>query len=175
MKKSEILEGYLNTAYFGRGAFGVQAASQAYFGKDVEKIDASEGAYLTTLLNGSALYDPYEGDRKANEARSLKKWTSVLNREVEVHKMSRAKADEYIDKGLPDIKPPKKAMDKRGQKGYLIDLANRYLVNNDVLTREQLNRGGYQITTTFDKQKTFRPPGLGQQDLQGEHRPEEAP
>ncbi|MEU3189379.1 transglycosylase domain-containing protein [Streptomyces sp. NPDC006992] len=155
MKKSEILEGYLNTAYFGRGAFGVQAASQAYFGKDVEKIDASEGAYLTTLLNGSALYDPYEGDRKANEARSQKKWASVLNREVEVHKMSRAKADEYIDKGLPDIKPPKKAMDKRGQKGYLIDLANRYLVNNDVLTREQLNRGGYQITTTFDKKKTF--------------------
>ncbi|WP_243274535.1 transglycosylase domain-containing protein, partial [Streptomyces albus] len=155
MDKKDILEGYLNTAYFGRGAFGVQAASQAYFGKDVSKIDASEGAYLTTLLNGAALYDPYEGDQKANEQRSLKKWRSVLRREVEVHMLSESKANELIKQGLPKIKPPKKAMDKRGQKGYLIDLANRYLVNNNVLTREQLNRGGYQITTTFSKKRTF--------------------
>lgn len=155
MDKQEILKQYLNTAYFGRGAFGVQAASQAYFGKDVAKVNASEGAYLTTLLNGAALYDPYEGDRKANEARSLKKWRSVIKREAEVGKMSHAKANALIEKGPPTIKPPKKAMDKRGQKGYLIDLANRYLVNNNVLTREQLNRGGYQITTTFDKKKTF--------------------
>ncbi|MDJ1131668.1 transglycosylase domain-containing protein [Streptomyces iconiensis] len=155
MDKQDILEGYLNTAYFGRGAFGVQAASQAYFGKDVHKINASESAYLTTLLNGAALYDPYEGDRKANEARSLKKWRSVLHREAEVGKMSRSKANEIIKKGPPTVKPPKKAMDKRGQKGYLIDLANRYLVNNNVLSREQLNRGGFQITTTFDKKKTF--------------------
>ncbi|RCG14327.1 penicillin-binding protein [Streptomyces diacarni] len=155
MDKGEILEGYLNTAYFGRGAFGVQAASQAYFGKDVDKIDAAEGAYLTTLLNGAALYDPYEGDQEANRARSLKKWRSVIHREVEIGKMKKSDAKKVLADGLPTIKPPKKAMDKRGQKGYMIDLANRYLVNNDVLTREELNRGGYQITTTFNKKKTL--------------------
>lgn len=52
--KNHILEGYLNTSYFGRNAYGIQAAAQAYYGKDVGKLTTAEGAYLATLLNSPA-------------------------------------------------------------------------------------------------------------------------
>ena len=58
MSKDKILKGYLNTSWFGRGTYGLQRASQAYYGKDVSKLNASEGAFLASLLKGAGLYDP---------------------------------------------------------------------------------------------------------------------
>src|SRR4051812_44769679 len=49
--KSEVLAGYLNLVYLGRGAYGIQAAAQAYFGKDVGKLDPSEAAFLAGLID----------------------------------------------------------------------------------------------------------------------------
>ncbi len=54
MSKDDILEGYLNTSWFGRGCYGIQRAAQAYYGKDVGRLDASEGAFLASLLKGPA-------------------------------------------------------------------------------------------------------------------------
>lgn len=59
--KDQILQGYLNTSYYGRGAYGIQAAAQAYYGKDAEKLDANESAFLATVLKGADLYDPAGG------------------------------------------------------------------------------------------------------------------
>lgn len=56
--KNEILEMYLNVTYFGRGAYGIQAASQAYFGKDVNKLTPAQCAYLVGILKGPENYDP---------------------------------------------------------------------------------------------------------------------
>lgn len=56
-KKDEILAGYLNTSYYGRGAYGIQAAAQAYYGVDVEKLTVSQGAYLASLLQAPSQYD----------------------------------------------------------------------------------------------------------------------
>ncbi|QCC78527.1 transglycosylase domain-containing protein [Nocardioides daphniae] len=61
MSKREILEGYLNTIYFGRGAYGVQAASQAYFGKDVKDINLRQAAVLASVLNSPNALDPANG------------------------------------------------------------------------------------------------------------------
>ncbi len=58
MSKDEILEGYLNTIYFGRGAYGVEAASQAYFGKDIGQITASEAALLAGVIRAPASAEP---------------------------------------------------------------------------------------------------------------------
>ena len=62
MSKDEILERYLNTVYFGRGAYGIQAASQAYFGIDVEELTVADSAYLAGLIRspetGDAERDP---------------------------------------------------------------------------------------------------------------------
>ncbi len=60
--KSEILEGYLNTIYFGRGAYGVQAASKAYFGIPAKKLNASQSAMLAAVLNSPNYLSPDRGD-----------------------------------------------------------------------------------------------------------------
>ncbi|MFE4641113.1 transglycosylase domain-containing protein, partial [Streptomyces sp. NPDC056730] len=58
MEKPAIMEGYLNTSYYGRGAFGIQAAARTYYGKDAVDLNASECALLATLLKGATYYDP---------------------------------------------------------------------------------------------------------------------
>src|SRR5438270_5968351 len=57
--KSVILDDYLNTIYFGRNAYGIQAASRAYFGKSVNRLDAAEGAVLAAVIRAPGLYDPH--------------------------------------------------------------------------------------------------------------------
>ena len=57
MKKDDILAGYLNTVYYGRGASGIQAAAQAYYGVDAKDLDTSQGAYLAALLQAPSQYD----------------------------------------------------------------------------------------------------------------------
>ncbi len=57
--KDQILELYLNTIYFGHGAYGVEAASQVYFGKGVEKLDLAESAMLAGVIKSPGRYSPY--------------------------------------------------------------------------------------------------------------------
>lgn len=73
MSKDKILEGYLNTSWFGRGTYGIQRASQAYYGKDVSKLNVSEAAMLAGLLKGAGLYDPTLS--KANHQRAEARWS----------------------------------------------------------------------------------------------------
>ena len=61
LTKSKILEGYLNTIYFGRGAYGIQAAAQAYFGVDAKDLTVQQGAVLASVLNSPQNFDPAEG------------------------------------------------------------------------------------------------------------------
>jgi penicillin-binding protein 1A len=70
--KEEILEMYFNVTYFGRGAYGVQAASQAYFGKDVNKLTPAQAAYLIGILKGPENYDPDDDyDRAVNRRNTV--------------------------------------------------------------------------------------------------------
>ena len=61
VSKQEILEGYLNTIYFGRGAYGIQAAAQAYFGKSASELDLKESAALASIINNPSHFDPANG------------------------------------------------------------------------------------------------------------------
>ncbi|MCM2578503.1 transglycosylase domain-containing protein [Streptomyces meridianus] len=157
VSKDEILKGYLNTAYYGRGAYGIQAASRAYFNKNSEKLTASESAFLSALLNGPNLYDPAGGVGEAatkdkNLARAKARWSWTLNREVAVGRMKKADRDEIGEK-FPKVLPPRKATEKKGQIGYLTDLADGYVTNKGDITKEQLDRGGFHIYTTFNQKK----------------------
>src|SRR5262249_13069260 len=58
LKKPQILQGSLNTSYFGRGAYGIQAAAQTYFGVDAVDLKPSQCAFLAALLKGPTYYDP---------------------------------------------------------------------------------------------------------------------
>ena len=61
VSKQEILEGYLNTIYFGRGAYGIQAAAQAYFDKSAAELDLKESAALASIINNPSHFDPANG------------------------------------------------------------------------------------------------------------------
>ena len=67
--KDEILENYLNTIYYGRGAYGIQTASKAYFNKDVSKLTPAESAFLASVIRGPSLYDPALGEEQEANAR----------------------------------------------------------------------------------------------------------
>lgn len=157
--KEDILAGYLNTAYYGRGAYGIQAAAQAYYGKDSKKLTPSESAFLASTLNGPNLYDPAGGvgsnaTKEKNLKRAENRWSWTLDREVEIGKMTKQDRDKITK--FPTPKQPKKSTQLKGQIGYLVDLANNYIVNNPEsnITKRQLETGGFRIHTTFDQKKT---------------------
>ena len=77
--KKTILKRYLNTVYFGRGAYGVQAASRVWFGHDVEAVNIGEAAFLAGLLRNPNGADPYRGAAKIKEA--------TRRREVSLNRM----------------------------------------------------------------------------------------
>ena len=73
--KDQILEWYLNTIYFGRGAYGVQAAAQVYFGKPLSRLTVAEGAVLASSIRSPALYDPQTHPEAAKD-----RWRFVAQR-----------------------------------------------------------------------------------------------
>jgi penicillin-binding protein 1A len=85
--KNQILERYLNTIYWGRGAYGVEAAARAYFGKDVGALGAGEAAYLAGIISSPELADPYRNLRVATARRDRS-----LDDLVATHHLSEAAA-----------------------------------------------------------------------------------
>lgn len=69
--KDEILEGYLNTIYYGEGAYGVQAASQFYFGKNASELSLAEAAMLAGIPKGPSIYSPLASMEKASSRQQL--------------------------------------------------------------------------------------------------------
>ncbi|RDG36969.1 transglycosylase domain-containing protein [Streptomyces corynorhini] len=160
MKKPAIMEGYLNTSYYGRGAWGIQAAARTYYGKDAEKLNPSECAFLASLLKGATLYDPagnpgYNPNATAakNTDRAKKRWAWILGEMVKDGHLDAAQRDKYTEFPMP--KPVRQSDDLGGQIGYLVDLAKANFINNNTqgLTVEDLSKGGYEIHTTFNKNK----------------------
>ncbi|MFI9203261.1 transglycosylase domain-containing protein [Streptomyces sp. NPDC053048] len=147
--KQEILQGYLNTSWFGRGAYGIEAAAQAYYGIPAKKLDPSQGAMLAALLKGAELYDP-SGGRK-NHERAVDRWKWILDRQVKAGLMDRAERDKY--RTFPEPRRQSTSTSLGGQTGYLVDVANKYIKQRTLLTDQELARGGYKIHTTFDKKR----------------------
>ncbi|MFD8823919.1 transglycosylase domain-containing protein [Streptomyces sp. NPDC059605] len=150
MSKDKILQEYLNTSWFGRGTYGLQRAAQAYYGKEVTQLDASEGAFLASLLKGASLYDPAVNPR--NRARAVERWRWTLDRMVEIGRLSRAERAKYTT--FPDPKPPHGPSGTSGQNGYLVQLAESYAKRAGHISDARFDLGGYQIYTTFEKPRT---------------------
>ncbi|MFI8183014.1 penicillin-binding protein [Actinacidiphila glaucinigra] len=146
--KEEILEGYLNTSYYGRNAYGIQAAAQAYFGKDADELDAAEGAYLATLLNAPSEYDIVAHPQ--NKAKAEARWDYVLDGMVKEGWLSEG---ERAGLEFPTPHKAKAATGMSGQRGYLLEAVKDYLYSAKILDEETLRSGGYRITTTIDRKK----------------------
>lgn len=152
--KNKILELYLNTVYFGEGAYGIQTASQTYFGKDVKDLSLAEGALLAGLIKAPVNYDPF-----TNADAALKRRNNVLDR---MFKLGFAAGGEVAEaKGSPlGIQEQKDAF--RYPAPYFIDYVTRLIqhssefatLGESVTDRGNLLfRGGLRIHTTLDMNK----------------------
>ncbi|MBO1031956.1 penicillin-binding protein [Tessaracoccus sp. SD287] len=145
--KEQILRDYLNTIYFGRGAYGIQAASRSYFLTDAKNLTIEQSAVLASVLNNPSLFDPSEGE--SNSARLLDRYRYVLDGMLEMGTITQEQhAQAY--KGLPEF--PEIPVNNRyaGPNGHLMKMVRDELLNRG-FTDAQINGGGLQVTTTFDK------------------------
>nr|WP_262504915.1 transglycosylase domain-containing protein [Streptomyces sp. TRM68367] len=156
--KDYILAGYINTSYYGRNAYGIQAAAQAYYDIDAQKLTVEQGAYLAALLQAPSQYDwavASENGKKLVKAR----WNYVLDNMVEEGWLSKSDRDAMT---FPEPRKPKPAAGLDGQKGYLVDAANKELARQLVAegaadsskdAQDLVRRGGWTITLNIDKKK----------------------
>ncbi|MFI1410593.1 transglycosylase domain-containing protein [Streptomyces sp. NPDC020707] len=159
--KEDIMAGYLNSAYYGRGAYGIQAAARTYFDKDAEDLNPSQCAFLAAVLKGATYYDPAGAESidpsatpAANRERAEIRWRWILGEMVKDGHLEESVRAKYPD--FPKLQSPRSNAQLGGQVGYLVDLAKAYIVNNSEktgITEKQLRDGGYEIHTTFDKKK----------------------
>lgn len=144
--KDTILENYLNTIYYGRGAYGIQTASKAYFNKDVSKLNASEGAFLASVIRGPSYYDPGLGaEQKAN---AEQRWNYVMNGMVTEGWLT---PDQRVAQKFPTVVKASKSRSASGPTGYLVDLVKQELKSKLKLTDQDIDKGGYKVVTTIDK------------------------
>ncbi|MFF9352615.1 transglycosylase domain-containing protein [Streptomyces sp. NPDC014734] len=146
--KSDILAGYINTAFYGRGASGIQAAAQAYYGVDAKDLNVSQGAYLASLLQAPSQYD-WATASETGKKLVKDRWNYTLDNMVEMHWLDKAERD---NQKFPVPMKPKPAPGMEGQTGYLVEAANKEL-DKQGLTAEVRQAGGWTFTLNIDKKR----------------------
>ena len=141
--KDEILANYLNTIYFGRGAYGIEAASESYFGKSVKDLSPSEGAALAAIIQSPGNYEP-----ELFKDRLMERWNYVLDGMVEKGWMTQAERDETT---FPRFKKQDKSNQLAGQNGYILEAVKRELTAKG-WSEAEIDGGGLTITTTIKKE-----------------------
>ncbi len=142
--KDDILAAYLNTIYFGRGAYGIAAASSAYFGKPVDQLTVEEGAVLAATIQQPSNLDP-----EFNPEGAQFRWNYVLDGMVAQGKLDQAQRAAMV---YPQWVSSAEA--DTGDK----DSGPNGLIKSQVLSElsaagvsdQDLNKEGLQITTTID-------------------------
>ncbi|MEV6960169.1 transglycosylase domain-containing protein [Streptomyces sp. NPDC051207] len=156
--KDEILAGYINTSYYGRGAYGIQAAAQAYYRSDAENLTVEQGAYLAALLQAPSQYD-WQGASDTGRKLVKARWNYVLDNMVEENWLSSA---DRQGMEFPVPEEPRGAPGMEGQTGYLVNAANSQLerqlvaegaAENLKQAGTMVNSGGWTITLNIDKKK----------------------
>jgi membrane peptidoglycan carboxypeptidase len=150
LSKDDILERYLNIIYFGRGCYGVEAAAQCYFGRSLDKLTPSQAAYLAGIINGPELYD---SGTAAAKAAAKARWTYVLDGMASTGSISqkqRAVAGTVPPKILPRNHQTKQVAGDQTE--YLLGMV-REEAKQYGISEQELQRGGYRISTTFDPDK----------------------
>lgn len=147
--KPEILEKYLNTVYFGRGAYGIQAAAIAYFGKnDVTELDLKESAYLAGLIRTPSTGDVFNDPETAYYLR-----TSVLRNMVKDGSISQEQADEAeatrIEQYVFTPEPADTTFTNVSNGAeYFVEYVRQRLVA--AYGEDRVLRGGLRVHTTLD-------------------------
>ena len=144
--KKEILGDYLNTVYYGRGAYGIEAASQAFFGHPAKDMKPSEAALLAGILPSPSAWDPAENPKKAQE-----RWGRVLQFMLDDGYITQAQYNEAKQKGMPDVKESQTKQIYAGTNGYLLQMVRAELETKAKVSPEQIDTGGFKIVTTINQ------------------------
>lgn len=151
MSKAQILEAYLNTIYFGRGAYGVQAASRVYFAKDVEQISLDQAAYLAGLIQGPGSADFQTNAVEARRRRALALAAMVHEHYITEGQRVFAEAVPFTAPGYQIFEARKQVDVLRGHEvgsDYFVEYVRRYLVKR--YGEASVYRGGLRVYTTLD-------------------------
>lgn len=144
--KEQILEGYLNTIYYGNRAYGAQAASQFYFGKDAADLTLAESAMLAGIPKGPSAYSPLASFEKAKQRQKLILTSMVGNQYITKKEMANAFNEELTFVGehqyyVNTIAP------------YFQDAVKAVLKSQLDLDERMIELGGLRVYTTLDRQK----------------------
>lgn len=147
MSKRQILERYLNSAYFGNHAYGIQAAAETYFAKSAKDLSVDEGAMLAGMIRSPIIYNPIKYPERVQERREV-----ALGRMVDVGALTQDEADLYTQVPIPtqvhDVLPQ--------PNDYFVAEVRTQLLNDGKLgaTYKERERkvfeGGLKVYTTFD-------------------------
>ena len=140
--KEQVLENYLNTIYFGRGAYGIEIAAQEYFGKNAADLTLAESALLAGIIPAPSNWDPAKNPERA-EAR----WNRVLDLMVEDGWIT---AEERAAQNFPTTVDPSQSDTYAGPQGYLLDMVRTELAARADITEAEIDRAGYDIVTTIN-------------------------
>jgi penicillin-binding protein 1A len=148
LTKEEILERYLNTVYFGAGAYGVGTAAATYFGADVADLTVGQAAYLAGMIRSPGRYDPYHDPGPVLERRRI-----VLEKMVDLGWLDAGTADAANDEPL-QLAPRRTG--ERSEFPYFVEEVKRRLLDDPALGTTATDRynslfkGGLEIHTTLD-------------------------
>jgi len=145
MSKDDILESYLNTIYFGRGSYGIQTASEVYFGKSVSNLSVSQAAILASILRSPGYYDPSYS--KENATRLEARWKYVIDGMIAKEWLTKTDAAKLT---YPVTRDRVTSGALAGPKGYVISWVVHELAKLG-FSEAQLQTGGYVIKTTLEK------------------------
>src|SRR4051812_9455646 len=145
--KQQILEDYLNTIYFGRGAYGIEAATRAYFGTrtDVSELNAAQGAVLAALISSPDAYDPQKHPEAAKA-----RWRYVVDG---MQKTGWLTADQAAHLNYPkvaDSTRTQRSQSCSGPVGFICQAVQNSLKRHG-FDEARLEAGGYRVVTTIRK------------------------
>lgn len=144
--KDQILEQYLNTVYFGRGAYGIETAAEAYFGVQAKDLTLPQAAVLASILNGPGYYNPED----SNGLTRLKdRYSYVLNGMLQSGWITQAEYDDAKE-SFPKIEKRRTSQRYAGPQGFLLRAVQDEMKTRG-FTQEQIDAGGLRVTTTFDE------------------------
>ncbi|WP_274363958.1 transglycosylase domain-containing protein [Paenibacillus thermotolerans] len=140
--KSEILAMYLNEIYFGHGAYGIQAASQMYFGKDAKNLSLEESALLAGVMKSWKYYSPYMDYDRSKARQKLILDAMAEQGVISASEAEAAYARELALKPLEDRKP--------SLAPYFRDYVRSIAVNELGIDEKLYDSGGITVYTTLD-------------------------
>ncbi|MDQ4148484.1 MAG: transglycosylase domain-containing protein [Actinomycetota bacterium] len=144
--KHEIMEGYLNTVYFGRGAYGAEAAARTYFKTSAGKLTLGQSAYLAGLIRAPERFQIDENPKDAVRLRD-----TVIDGMEGSGLITEAKARAAKRENLVGQFKPGKTLEVGSPRaGYFVEYVRRVLKTEFNLNDQQILRGGLRIHTTLD-------------------------